>query len=1751
MYATASPSLDRSPSLSSDSGASATSTLPPITPALSSTSTFSSSASASNSPAEQHVSEIGTPVKAVLTRGGGTPSNRTPTPASGKSSPWSAGHRTGGGSASFDAARATFARLENQSQYGSGSGRASPVLRTTPFGGGGKMSDSPSASSWARPGSPVRPISPFKQNENGRASPTPGGTNSPFVFPRSSSPSHNVDTTPTRISTSPTRYGSPTRASRPPLPTIPSDRPIPSSPQTGFSSPSLAHSGSPALDTATRDRKLSSAIFSSAALPGLDRNTSIRSASGAGGRMSHRRANTMPLNGLAGLGGALGANGLPAPPGGVEEVGRGLNGLAISEEEVPGLHGRVRLSRPADSLHGSTFAPSAVYHSSHGGLNRLADASSAHTTSHGRELPKRSTTTMLPSQAVKAIDRQRKDLVAYEYLCHLAEARDWLLSNISTLPASQPATAEALFGETITDFEQSLRNGYALAHLARSLGGEGCQGPIYNDPVRHYRHTVNINIFFELVKEVGLPEIFRFETVDLYDGKNLPKVVYCIHALSHLMARRGLTSQMQDLVGLVDFTDAELGAAEKGLHASGVRMPNFRGIGKALDKHEPVPETAEQRQERELAAALPGMIGLQSHLRGALARRRFTALQQQQRALERQRLREEEEARRLAGEEEERRRREEEAEARRRAEEEERRRLAEEEARRRAAEEEERRRIAEEEERRRLEEEEEERQYQLAVQEAARTLVGFQAVARGALARRRFFAPIQQLSDRYTSVVGFQAAARAALVRRDLQQKKLALADTGTSSSIVGFQASCRSVLARQKLLDRIRELRSAESFVVGVQAHVRGLLARLSFASKARDLRKTEVVRSVGGLQSLARAALARRRVINQRQALDFVEPDVVGIQAQTRGYLGRRKFLAWRENVHQNEETVVYLQSLLRGALARRKYHALHQHFHDNLAQVVRLQAALRSRRQGQQYRQLRMGTNVPVSTIKNFMRLLDDSEFDYRGELQVESLRKELVSAIRETQDLEDDVKDLDTKIALLVKNKITHEVARAQRAGAGGLAPLKRSSLLSAANDPFAGGTLDRQTQHKLDLYQQLFWHLQTKPAYLARLFANTARLGLSEKVRKAIEATTFVVFGYAQGQREEFLLLKLLQRSLQEELFHLPDMLAFTRGDFTFVRLIMQYSRGVNQRQYLTSTLAAQVKAVLQRQGLDLGTDPVAIYRAEIAAEEMRTGLPSQRPKDVDYRQAVSDRATNEKFINHLVSLRQTTAAFLRAIVTSTRSMPFGLRFIARELFRALRHKFPGQHDSESLRVVGHLVYYRFLQSAILTPETYGIVEGVLSPVERKNLAEVCKMLNQISVGRLFGPDQPYLTPMNDFVRQSADTFRDWIYEVINVEDAETHFRADEYVDAAAARRPVIYISPNDIYSTHSVLAEHIEVIAPEEDDPVRKIIVELGGAPSGSSAELSRARAEEVALTLATRLSPQEDPEAGTKHLFSQAKRRVLAILKVHHGNDLEAVLTREVTQEDEDLWAQTVQEEEMEERRRAQAQRRAAVPQLDDVRNMSFAQLKMATLSDIVQLRKLGLVSRDDKYQAILNAIAHDIRSKHHRRVQRQHELQTMHGTLSSLKDKKRYLDDQIKSYHDYIDQSMAGIQKKSKKRIVLPWTQQARHERELAKEGKHYKFGSYAYSAQDLYNRGVLLSIDQFSPKQFDKISLTISSDEVGVFEIKARAMGVIKASVEMRLEDLLDAQFVGKQSLSIENVAKVSTNLLIHLINKKFYQ
>lgn len=100
------------------------------------------------------------------------------------------------------------------------------------------------------------------------------------------------------------------------------------------------------------------------------------------------------------------------------------------------------------------------------------------------------------------------------------------------------------------------------------------------------------------------------------------------------------------------------------------------------------------------------------------------------------------------------------------------------------------------------------------------------------------------------------------------------------------------------------------------------------------------------------------------------------------------------------------------------------------------------------------------------------------------------------------------------------------------------------------------------------------------------------------------------------------------------------------------------------------------------------------------------------------------------------------------------------------------------------------------------------------------------------------------------------------------------------------------------------LAETYNPQAPRSDDPLRVILAELGGVPHlGTSPELQEARDTAITLELTNRFASLSDPHAEEKTLWVQAKRGVLAILRVQPAQGLVESLLRPVTDDDEMVW--------------------------------------------------------------------------------------------------------------------------------------------------------------------------------------------------------------------------------------------------------
>ncbi|KAF7722402.1 hypothetical protein EC973_003178 [Apophysomyces ossiformis] len=1153
------------------------------------------------------------------------------------------------------------------------------------------------------------------------------------------------------------------------------------------------------------------------------------------------------------------------------------------------------------------------------------------------------------------MDKQRNTLLAYEYLCHIGEAKEWIESCLQ----------EEI--DPIIKLEESMRDGVVLAKLAAKFA-PGTVQKIVIDTKRKFRQSENINSFFNALVIVRLPNIFWFELTDLYDKKNIPKVIYCIHALSHLLANRRVAPNIKNLYGKLHFTNEELRATQKVLDSYNVAMPNFKNVEHSLRNKlsEEFEDNTYQFQQIDLPDITEGLPAPTPEL------------------------------------------------------------------------------IVEED----SDSDEDEERY------------------------RRVYSPIRNTKTEDDGINNW-------------------------SDPVV---------------LEKVKMCQSA----------VRAWLAR-------KELRHA---------QTMHRSTFFQSRVTH--------------IQAQIRGVLCRRALESKHITLENSEEWIEKFQSACRGYLQRNRYQQAMAHYESNIDKIVKLQGFVKNKLLKNSLRRLTTNNNPSVGTVKSFIHLLDDSNLDFDRELMLENLRQQVINHIRENNQLDAHVNSVDIQIALLLRNAISlDEVLKTTGAFQKKKEQQRRFSQLASPGKSLRG--VDKENRHRLELYQQLVYLLQTEPKYLARLMSLTSGQNLGEHTggHKRIESTVLSLFGYATNSREEYLLINLCKYCIAEEMKFVGNTQEFMRGNYTFMKLVVQSNRGAKEREFFRKVLAPIISEVVNNEFLDLETDPVGIYHKAVNDEESRTGRPSARKHSVNSQEALADPEVRDKFILHLRNLREFTERFLTTITSAMDEVPYGIRVVARELRLVLEENFPDERPENIIKILGHFIYYRYLNPAIVAPEQYDVMDSFVDPVQRKNLAEISKMLQQISAGKIFDDNDMFLAPLNDYVEDAGKRFGRWFMQLTDVQPPEAYFGMDMLADHARTQKPVVYISPYELYYLHYMLGKNLDELEPSRGT-LRDILHDLGQSPYNPGSDVP-SDSSVLCLALTNRCNDiPQDPTARLQQLLVDTKRLVVYVIRIQSGTTLQDIFEATVTQEHEQAWS-NVKLEEFEDTARLSTQRRylklgRTAEEPLDLKSIRFDQLKTITHHLLAHLERCRVIS---DVQDVINMIAHDITSKNSRREQRDREIAKLQQTLTHLKNKQQYLLDQRQQYEDYLSGCMDRMAGKKKKQRVFPFTRQYFHIRGLQKQGLVPKYGSYKYTAKQLHERGIVVDIADIHPKHYDRIPIILSMDQAGVIAIEGSYAGwnITSVHVDVRYEDLLQTQFEGVQTMDVlDGLVKVNVNLLIYLVNKK---
>uniref|UniRef100_A0A8C8SM08 IQ motif containing GTPase activating protein 3 n=1 Tax=Pelusios castaneus TaxID=367368 RepID=A0A8C8SM08_9SAUR len=881
--------------------------------------------------------------------------------------------------------------------------------------------------------------------------------------------------------------------------------------------------------------------------------------------------------------------------------------------------------------------------------------------------------------------------------------------------------------------------------------------------------------------------------------------------------------------------------------------------------------------------------------------------------------------------------------------------------------------------------------------------------------------------------------------------------------------------------------------------------------------------------------STITRVTAAHDRQHLwESNTPFVVRLQACMRGYLVRQEFMAHRHLLWEQLPAAIKIQVRKATALQTRLYADVHGIVYIVLDLGVCIQAYARMWRARKKYRErLRYfrknviyAKDPPLSIVRRFIHLLERSQHDFWEESELLKLREEVVKRIRSNQQLESDLNLMDIKIGLLVKNRITLQevVSHCKK-----LTKKNKDQLshLMAIDKQKGLKSLSKEKRRKLEAYQHLFYLLQTHPVYLARLIFQMPQ----NKSTKFMESVVFTLYNYASNPREAYLLLQLFKTALQEEIKsnvdHLRDILT---GNPTVIRLVVSFYRKARGQNALRQILGGPVQEVLRDKTLSIRTNPVDIYKAWINQLESQSGQKSKLPYDVSPDQALSHPEVQRRLDISIRNLLALTDRFLSAIISSVDKIPYGMRYVAKILKTSLAEKFPDAGEEEICKIVGNLLYYRFVNPAVVAPDGFDIIDisaGVALHIEhRRTLCSIAKILQHAASNKMFEGEDGHLRVVNQYLEETHSKFRKFICAACSVPEPEERFNVDEYSEMVAVTKPVIYITVAELINTHKLLLEHQDSIAPDHRDPLHELLEDLDELPTAQS--------------LIGMYRPLVSFKSPSKHLSFNTKQMLVDVIQSQAGDSLLEILRTTASEDQEAFHYHLMHRRALREAQTPDRLKRNR--SLAGNSQLSMEEKKRKVLRNLRRLESLGVVDSANQYQEIINQMAKDICNQRRYRQQRKGELVKLQQTLHRLNSKTMFYEEQIDYYNQYIQTCLDNLTASSK----YVWLRIGQL------NGKSKKQQSLCYTAARLFEKGVLLEIEDLPLSQFRNVIFDIvPCGEAGKFQVKTKFMGIDMEKFPLHYQDLLQLQYEGVAVMKMFNKAKVNVNLLIFLLNKKFFK
>eukprot|EP01094_Clydonella_sp_ATCC50884_P016576 TRINITY_DN2751_c0_g5_i1.p1 TRINITY_DN2751_c0_g5~~TRINITY_DN2751_c0_g5_i1.p1 ORF type:complete len:782 (+),score=291.28 TRINITY_DN2751_c0_g5_i1:231-2576(+) len=710
----------------------------------------------------------------------------------------------------------------------------------------------------------------------------------------------------------------------------------------------------------------------------------------------------------------------------------------------------------------------------------------------------------------------------------------------------------------------------------------------------------------------------------------------------------------------------------------------------------------------------------------------------------------------------------------------------------------------------------------------------------------------------------------------------------------------------------------------------------------------------------------------------------------------------------------------------------------------------------------------------------------------------LKKQIALASKKNFTLEKEVRNLDQKIALLIKNRISLEEVMAQ---SGDLNLMNRTTTLKDK----------REKEH----YGQLFYVLQTNTTYIARL-AQLVKLG---QIDNLLQTVMFTLYGNQYDEYEEHLLLSMFQSVLRVEFENSKSISNLLRANTALTRMMTTYTRRSPGQQYLKATLTNILQSIVSDADMALEINPLKVYDQMVNDYETKQGKVWEGKRKPEQEEAEANAEVQAMIAPRVQRLGEISDSIITALIASLDSVPYGIRWICKQIKILAKHHFPSCTREQICTMIGGFFLLRFSNPAIVTPQALAIVDVKVPTNARRNLTLIAKIMQNLANNvRFGGVKESFMGVLNGALDRNRERLNNFLENLCDVDELEEHLQLDKYLVLGKTDELTINISLNEMYFIHSLLREHLEVLCPAEEgdvhQPMRDILQTLGPAPP----QLPRKDNANVELVLDKSAYGEDEVDlddngqvyAETKYLLFMVLKKLPSLAEdLRFSNNVRELL-------------------------------RAANQLARQRGNNGLVEMIDRINSNCQILVQNGMLSVDDDFAQLQKDAMEELTNYDAFAKKTANDLARLRDVERSIESHREFLMEQLDAYKEYLSnvrQNCARADSRTSKKA----------KKEDKKKDKKTRRGPFKYSHNQLEKDGIIME-SEVPEERRSSIFFAFSSNSPGMFDVTVMYKTRHIAKITLQLDDLLERQHMNELEYETDFL-KLNVNLLIYLLNKDF--